>query len=209
MLQQDNPGDYVIATGETHTVRGFAARAFAHVGLDWARFVKIAPAYYRPAEVEHLHGDATRAKAELGWQPKVLFPELVVRMIDHGLSVLGLTLDEARARVTERFDGDLRGNPGTEPELHPRSGPQPPVVAPGESKDARTRVRSAVFSRRPAGVGRRTPRHGRLGLGGGAAATPTSGAICCARESAAHVATPWAAARNVRDHHRIATLVIY
>src|SRR5690606_4523011 len=119
MLQQDTPGDYVVATGETHTVREFAARAFAHVGLDWAKFVKIDPAYYRPTEVEHLHGDATRAKAELGWEPTVLFPELVVRMVDHDLSVLGLTLDEARARVAERFDDDRRIEPGSEAELHP------------------------------------------------------------------------------------------
>ena len=135
MLQQDTPGDYVIATGETHTVREFAARAFAHVGLAWAPFVRIDPAYYRPTEVEHLHGDPKRAKVELGWEPTVLFADLVTRMVDHDLSQVGLTLDDARARVAERFS-EHRIEPASEVELHPEDGPQPPVVAPSESKDA-------------------------------------------------------------------------
>lgn len=136
MLQQDEPGDFVVATGETHTVREFAARAFAHVGLTWAPFVRIDPAYYRPTEVEHLHGNPKKAKSVLGWEPKVLFPELVARMVEHDLSELGFTLAEARARVAERFDHELRADPEAPVEVSADDGPQPPVVAPAESKDA-------------------------------------------------------------------------
>ncbi len=82
MLQQDKPDDYVIATGETHTVREFVEEAFAHVGLDWKQYVKFDPRYLRPAEVDLLIGDATKAKKQLGWEPKVKFKELVKIMVD-------------------------------------------------------------------------------------------------------------------------------
>jgi GDPmannose 4,6-dehydratase len=85
ILQQDKPDDYVIATGETHSVREFLEEAFAYKGLDWREFVKTDPRYLRPAEVDLLLGDPTKAKTVLGWTPKVGFKELVKRMVDHDL----------------------------------------------------------------------------------------------------------------------------
>ncbi len=133
MLQQPEPDDYVMATGETHTVREFAARAFAHVGLGWAPFTAIDPAYYRPTEVEHLHGDPSETIAKLGWKPKVLFRELVTEMVEADLAELGLSIDEARARVAERFETADRVDPDDEPDFDPAHGPQPPAV--GEPSD--------------------------------------------------------------------------
>jgi GDPmannose 4,6-dehydratase len=85
MLQQDQPNDYVVATGEMHSVRDLAEAAFAHVGLDWHDHVETDPALLRPAEVNHLCGDASRARRELGWEPKVGFRELVSMMVDADL----------------------------------------------------------------------------------------------------------------------------
>ncbi|MBT3340338.1 MAG: GDP-mannose 4,6-dehydratase [Planctomycetes bacterium] len=85
MLQQDEPDDYVVATNETHTVREFCEIAFGHVGLDYNDFVSIDPKYYRPAEVELLLGDATKAKEKLGWEPEVNFRGLVEMMVDYDL----------------------------------------------------------------------------------------------------------------------------
>jgi GDPmannose 4,6-dehydratase len=82
MLQQDEADDYVIATGETHTVRELVEIAFAHVDLDWKKFVEIDPQFIRPAEVELLIGDASKAKKKLGWEPKVSFKGLVEMMVD-------------------------------------------------------------------------------------------------------------------------------
>jgi len=82
MLQQPVPDDYVIATGETHTVREFLEVAFGHLGLDWKRHVKIDPRYYRPTEVDLLIGDASHAKKSLGWEPKVRFKELTIMMVE-------------------------------------------------------------------------------------------------------------------------------
>jgi GDPmannose 4,6-dehydratase len=82
MLQQDEADDYVIATGETHSVGEFLEEAFSYVGLDWRDYVEIDPKYYRPAEVDLLIGDASKAKANLGWQPKTTFRELVRLMVD-------------------------------------------------------------------------------------------------------------------------------
>jgi GDPmannose 4,6-dehydratase len=82
MLQQDEPDDFVIATGESHTVREFAQRAFDRVGLDWERYVEIDPRYYRPSEVDDLRGDASKARRVLGWQPRTTFAELVDLMVD-------------------------------------------------------------------------------------------------------------------------------
>ncbi|HEX9889794.1 MAG TPA: GDP-mannose 4,6-dehydratase, partial [Nitriliruptorales bacterium] len=126
MLQQPEPDDYVLAMGETHTVREFAARAFAHVGLDWAGFTQIDPHYYRPTEVEHLHGDASATTAKLGWKPEVSFRELITGMVEHDLSTFGLSLDAARARVAETCDADVRIDPDAEPDFGPSHGPQPP-----------------------------------------------------------------------------------
>lgn len=82
MLQRDVPDDFVIATGETHSVREFLEEAFGYVGLDWEKHVEIDPRYYRPAEVDLLVGDASKAARVLGWQPKVRFHELVRLMVD-------------------------------------------------------------------------------------------------------------------------------
>lgn len=82
MLQQDTPDDYVIATGETHSVREFLDLAFKHVGLDWHNYVEIDPRYFRPAEVDILLGDASKARRVLGWKPKTSFEELVALMVE-------------------------------------------------------------------------------------------------------------------------------
>jgi GDPmannose 4,6-dehydratase len=83
MLQADEPDDYVLATGETHSVREFLAEAFGYAGLDWNEYVVIDPRYFRPAEVDHLIGDYSRARERLGWEPTVRFEELVRMMVDH------------------------------------------------------------------------------------------------------------------------------
>ncbi|MBL8187592.1 MAG: GDP-mannose 4,6-dehydratase [Acidobacteria bacterium] len=88
MLQQDEPDDYVIATGETHSVRELLDEAFGHLGLDWQKYVEIDPRYFRPAEVDLLIGDATKAKTKLGWQPEITFKELVTTMVDADLAEL-------------------------------------------------------------------------------------------------------------------------
>ncbi|MBS2027858.1 MAG: GDP-mannose 4,6-dehydratase [Deltaproteobacteria bacterium] len=82
MLQQDKPEDYVIATGETHSVREFLDESFALLGRDWKKHVEIDPRYFRPAEVDLLLGDATKAKQKLGWKPKVGFKQLVKMMVE-------------------------------------------------------------------------------------------------------------------------------
>jgi len=89
MLQPDEADDYVVATGATHTVRDFVERAFAHVGLDWEKYVVVDPKYYRPAEVDQLIGDPSKAKRQLGWEPRVSFEELVRMMVDADLAALG------------------------------------------------------------------------------------------------------------------------
>ncbi len=82
MLQQPDPGDYVIATGVMHSVREFAEAAFARVGLDYTKHVKTDPSLLRPAEVDHLQGDATLARTRLGWKPEVGFQQMVAMMVD-------------------------------------------------------------------------------------------------------------------------------
>jgi len=83
MLQQPSPDDYVLATGETHSIREFLEEAFNYAGLgDWQNFVEIDPRYFRPAEVDVLRGDASKAKEKLGWEPQVKFKELVKIMVD-------------------------------------------------------------------------------------------------------------------------------
>jgi GDPmannose 4,6-dehydratase len=82
MLQQPEPQDYVIATGESHSVRELVEIAFRHVGLDPDRYIKLDPRLLRPADVDHLVGDASKARRELGWEPKVSFEQLVRLMVD-------------------------------------------------------------------------------------------------------------------------------
>ncbi|GIW10823.1 MAG: GDP-mannose 4,6-dehydratase [Dehalococcoidia bacterium] len=98
MLQQDEPDDYVIATGETHSVREFAELAFAHVGLDYRDYVVQDPRFMRPAEVDLLVGNAAKARARLGWAPRTTFQELVRRMVDADLALLQRQLADPRHR---------------------------------------------------------------------------------------------------------------
>ncbi len=88
MLQHAEPDDYVLATGESHSVREFLDEAFSHAGLEWKRFVEIDPRYFRPTEVDELVGDASKARRALGWQPKVGFKELVRMMVDADMSAV-------------------------------------------------------------------------------------------------------------------------
>ena len=94
MLQQEKAEDYVIATGETHSVREFLDEAFGLVGLDWKKYVEIDPRYYRPAEVDLLLGNPAKAKEKLGWKPKTTFKELVKIMLEYDLNNYGLSLDK-------------------------------------------------------------------------------------------------------------------
>jgi GDPmannose 4,6-dehydratase len=92
MLRRDEADDYVVATGETHTVREFCERAFARAGLDWERYVKVDERFYRPAEVDLLVGDSSKARRELGWEPSRTFEQLVDEMVDSDLR--GVMSDE-------------------------------------------------------------------------------------------------------------------
>jgi GDPmannose 4,6-dehydratase len=105
MLQQDEPDDYVVATGESHSVREFLEGAFAYAGLDWRKHVEIDQRYFRPSEVNHLQGDASKARAKLGWTPQVLFTELMQMMVDQDW-------DLARRERTLSDSGYRLANPG-------------------------------------------------------------------------------------------------
>ena len=96
MLQQDEPEDFVIATGEAHSVREFAELAFSHAGLDYEQYVEIDPKYFREAEVDYLLGDPSKAKKVLGWEPKVRFEELARMMVDADIRQLD---DELSGRL--------------------------------------------------------------------------------------------------------------
>jgi GDPmannose 4,6-dehydratase len=97
MLQADEPEDFVIATGETHTVREAVEIAFARADLGWEPYVEIDPKYYRPSEVDVLLGDASKAKEKLGWEPTVRFRELVELMVDADVAALE---DQLAGKVT-------------------------------------------------------------------------------------------------------------
>jgi len=101
MLQQPEPGDYVIATGESHSVRELVELAFGRAGLEWREYVEIDPRYLRPTEVETLLGDATLARTRLGWTPKVGFQEIVARMVDHDLELVRRQVEGYRPAVNE------------------------------------------------------------------------------------------------------------
>ena len=88
MLQQEKPDDFVVATGRSRTVRELVKLAFSHAGLDWKDYVVIDPKLLRPAEVDHLVGDASKARRMLGWKPKVSFSELVHMMVDEDIKRL-------------------------------------------------------------------------------------------------------------------------
>ena len=99
MLQQDEPDDYVVATGETRTIREFLEVAFERVDLNWEDYVEIDPRYYRPAEVEWLVGDPTKAKEKLGWEAQVKFSELAKLMVDADVQLLA---DQRAGKLVER-----------------------------------------------------------------------------------------------------------
>jgi len=99
MLQQDKADDYVIATGQSHSVRQLVDVAFAHAGLDPGKYVKLDPKFLRPAEVDHLIGDASKARTVLGWQPEVSFQQLVTMMVDEDVRRLSLAPSAATSSV--------------------------------------------------------------------------------------------------------------
>ena len=99
MLQQEEADDFVIATGVAHSVRELVECAFSHAGLDWQQYVRVDPAFLRPAEVDHLIGDASKARRVLGWEPKVTFRELIAMMVDADVARLaGKPVPVAAAR---------------------------------------------------------------------------------------------------------------
>lgn len=98
MLQQSEPDDYVVATGETHSVREFLELAFGHVNLDWQAYVEFDERYLRPAEVDLLIGDSTKARQKLGWKPEVTFEELVTLMVEADLQALGLSPSQGQEK---------------------------------------------------------------------------------------------------------------
>jgi GDPmannose 4,6-dehydratase len=89
MLQQDEPEDYVIATGETHSVKEFVELAFSYVGLNWKDYVTVDKMFYRPAEIYELRGDYSKARIKLGWEPTTSFDELVKMMVDADMNTFG------------------------------------------------------------------------------------------------------------------------
>jgi GDPmannose 4,6-dehydratase len=98
MLQQEQPDDYVVATGETHTVREFLDVAFGHLDLDWQQYVKIDPRYFRPTEVDLLIGDPSKAQRQLGWKPTVDFHQLAVMMVEADVEAERLKLQGTASR---------------------------------------------------------------------------------------------------------------
>lgn len=104
MLQQNQPDDYVVATGETHSVRDFLNLAFRYVNLNWEDYVEFDDRYLRPSEVDLLMGDPTKAQQQLGWQPSVTFQQLVAIMVDADLQVLGLTNSNAHSNANGDAD---------------------------------------------------------------------------------------------------------
>ncbi len=106
LMQLEEPDDYVIGIGESHSVREFVEEAFSYAGLDWEKHVEIDPRYFRPTEVAHLEADASKAREAIGWSPKVRFHELTRIMMDAELEAMGMKpVGEGVEVVRERFDG--------------------------------------------------------------------------------------------------------
>ncbi len=106
MLQHDKPGDFVIGTGEAHTVREFLDEAFGYVGLDWQKYVRIDPRYFRPTEVDYLLSDPSRARNEIGWTPKICFRDLVRIMVDADVEKMGMAAPGEGRVILERNFAD-------------------------------------------------------------------------------------------------------
>jgi GDPmannose 4,6-dehydratase len=105
MMQHSQAADYVIGTGETHSVREFLDEAFGYVGLDWKEYVRIDPRYFRPNEVDFLQADASRAREELEWEPRVFFKDLVRIMVDADLELAGMESPGDGRRILEAKHG--------------------------------------------------------------------------------------------------------
>jgi GDPmannose 4,6-dehydratase len=113
MLQQADPDDYVIGTGQSRSVKDFVKTAFAYAGLDWQDYVEVDARYFRPTEVECLRADASKAKRKLGWEPKVNVEELTAIMVDADMEEVGLKpIGKGQKIVAERFQGWHQGLPG-------------------------------------------------------------------------------------------------
>ena len=106
MVQADRPDDFVIGTGESHTVREFLDEAFGYAKLDWHQYVKVDPRYYRPNEVDYLQADPEKALRVLDWEPRVFFKDLVRIMVDADLELLGLESPGGGAKIIEKHHGD-------------------------------------------------------------------------------------------------------
>jgi GDPmannose 4,6-dehydratase len=102
MLQQDRPDDYIIATGEAHSVREFVEEAFSYVGLDWRKYVKKDPKYYRPSEVDLLIGDPSKAKRVLEWEAKTRFRDLIRLMVDADIAAVKESTERSPVSAVER-----------------------------------------------------------------------------------------------------------
>ena len=117
MLQQDQPDDYVIGTGETHLVSEFLTEAFGYAGLDWQEYVKTDPRYLRPLETELLIADASKAKGKLGWEPRITFKELARIMVDADMEVVGLQPPGEGKKILAKYGMNLTDkaliDPGT------------------------------------------------------------------------------------------------
>jgi GDPmannose 4,6-dehydratase len=106
MLQMDTPEDYVIGTGEAPTIREFVAEVFNYANLDWEEFVEIDPRYFRPTEVDYLLADASKAKKELDWEPKITYKQLARIMLDADLEAVGLKPIGEGLKIMEDSFGD-------------------------------------------------------------------------------------------------------
>jgi GDPmannose 4,6-dehydratase len=106
ILQQEDPSDYVLGTGEAHTVREFLDESFGYLDRDWSEYVELDPRYLRPSEVDYLLGDASKAHRELGWEPKINFKELVRIMVDADVEAIGMEPKGAGRLILEQKFGD-------------------------------------------------------------------------------------------------------
>ena len=118
MLQQESPDDYVIGTGETYSVKEFLNEAFEYLNLDWQKYIKIDPKYFRPTEVENLKSDPTKAKRILNWSPKVSFEDLVKIMVDYDLESIGITSPGEGKRIIQEKGLEWNKDPSLQIKKH-------------------------------------------------------------------------------------------
>jgi GDPmannose 4,6-dehydratase len=105
IIQYDQPDDFVVGTGESHSVRDFLDEAFGYLNMDWKDYVRIDPKYFRPTEVDHLQADPSRAVKLLGWEPRVFFKDLVKIMVDADLELMGLESPGQGKKILEHHHG--------------------------------------------------------------------------------------------------------